>query len=320
MQDRRYFLKSITAGGAAAMLGGQTYSIASNHASHAKKIRFGVITDLHHLQFGKPEQARLKGFMDAVLRENPDFILQCGDFCRHENSGNIMAEWNRFDGPKYHVLGNHDMDYCDKKTIMEFWKMPDRYYSFDQHGFHFVVLDRNFLKRDDGSLENYNTSNWGKLPASQRSFTDEAQLAWLKNDLAKSKYPAIVFMHQPVFLSDFFQEIGNADQILEIFDEANLNAVKNKSNNKVVAAFMGHDHDDRYGQRNGVHYFIVNSASYVYTQGGAYYYKDPLYAFVTLDPAGTLTIDGTSTIYRDTTPDRVRARFAAKISNHQIGF
>ena len=282
-------------------------------------MKIGMITDLHHLQFGNVEEARMKGFMDAVMMEKPDFIIQNGDFCRPKKSEGIMAEWNRFKGPKYHVLGNHDMDVCDKQTIMALWGMEKCYYSFDTGGFHFVVMDRNFLKEDDGTLTAYNTSNWGPLPSPKRSFTDKEQLDWLRDDLANALHPVIIFMHQPVFVSDFVDELGNADEILKIFDEANFNATNQGRAAKVAAVFMGHDHDDRYGERNGVHYFIINSSTYVYTKSGAYYYKDPLFAFITLDPAGKLTIEGRSTTYTSgDTPDEVKAVFPTKISDHNV--
>lgn len=321
MQDRRSFIQNIGGAVGTALLPKNVYAIPPSQSAEKKMLRFGFITDLHHLQFGKPEDIRMKGFMDAVMQENPDFIVQCGDFCRPTKTAGIagiMEEWNRFKGPKYHVLGNHDMDFCDKETIMKMWGMQQRYYSFDRDGFHFVVMDRNFLKKDDGTLVDYNASNWGPLPAPKRSFTDQPQLDWLKEDLKKAQHPVIVFMHQPVFLSDFFDELGNASDILKIFDEANFNAGKNNTDNKVAAVFMGHDHDDRHGERNGVHYFIINSASYVYTNSGAHYYKDPLFAFITLDPEGKLTIEGRSTTYSKETPDEVRARFPTRISDHSV--
>lgn len=317
MLNRRKFIQGMSVS-AAGLVTQNTYAIASNPESNKKNLTFGIISDLHHLQFGQDEVLRLKGFMDAVIKAKPDFIIQGGDFCRATKSDGIMAEWNRFAGPKYHVLGNHDMDYCDKETIMKFWNMPKPYYSFDTGGFHFVVMDRNFLKKEDGTLVDYNKSNWGPLPAPQRSFTEKSQLDWLREDLAKTELPIVVFMHQPVFLSDFFQEIGNANDILQIFDETNLHTKDKKGNNKVVAVFMGHDHDDRHGERNGVHYFIVNSATYVYTKGGAYFYKDPLYAFVTLDSQGKLTIEGRTTTYSKQTPFEVMAKFPTKISDYQV--
>ncbi|HRN58208.1 MAG TPA: metallophosphoesterase, partial [Agriterribacter sp.] len=107
--------------------------------------------------------------MDEVLKVSPDFIVQCGDFCRPQQSEGIMAEWNRFKGPKYHVLGNHDMDVCNKETIMELWGMTQPYYSYDFGGYHFVVMDRNFLKKEDNSLVHYDNSNWGPFSSPFRS-------------------------------------------------------------------------------------------------------------------------------------------------------
>jgi len=282
------------------------------------EIRFGIISDLHHLQFGNKEETRIKAFMDMVMKAAPDFIIQCGDFCRPQKSEGIMDEWHRFNGPKYHVLGNHDMDVCDKDTIMKLWGMPQSYYSFDEGGYHFVVMDRNFLKRPDGSLEGYAKSNWGPLPSPQRSFTDKTQLDWLEKDLKSTSKPIIVFMHQPVFLSDFYEEIGNASEILSIFDRVNMEATASSNRGKVAAVFMGHDHDDRYGERNGVHYFLLNSATYVYSNTGAHYYADPLFAMVTLDPSGMLKIEGRNSSFRDAVPEEVMQRFPTRISNHTI--
>jgi len=318
MQQRRQFIRNIGLLAGGTLLGNQAFPIPKSPTIKNKRLVFGIISDLHHLQFGQDEEKRLKGFMDAVLVHSPDFILQNGDFCRPRGSDGIMREWNRYSGPKYHVLGNHDMDVCDKMTIMQFWGMKERYYSFDQGGFHFIVMDRNFMRNTDGSLADYNNSNWGPVAAPGRSFTDQAQLDWLKKDLAEAQYPSIVFMHQPVFLSQFFQEIGNADDILSIFDEANYNARRARKSSQVAAVFMGHDHDDRYGERNGVHYFILNSATYVYTNDHAWFFKDPLYAFVTLDTAGTMLVEGRNSSYRSPTPDSIVARFPTKISNHRV--
>jgi predicted phosphodiesterase len=319
MLKRRNFLKQVSLSGTGLLLASNTWSVPLHRpAKDAQKLRIGVISDLHHLQFGKSEVPRLTAFMDAVMKASPDFIIQCGDFCRPKQSEEIMQQWNRFSGPKYHVLGNHDMDVCDKATIMKLWGMEKTYYSFDQGGYHFIIMDRNFLRREDKTLEDYNNSNWGPLPAPMRSFTDQLQLEWLRQDLAAAKFPVIVFMHQPVFLSDFFQEIGNADEILAIFDDANLAAKQAGKNTRVSAVFMGHDHDDRYGERNGVHYFLLNSATYVYTNSGAHFYTDALYAFITLDPAGWLHLEGRSTSYRDKVPEKVQAQFPTSISHQAI--
>lgn len=316
MWQRRNFIKTLAAAGAGNLLHSRVFSLPADSSNSRKAVSFGIISDLHHLQFKNKEEARLKAFMDEVLKVSPDFILQCGDFCRPQQSEGIMAEWNRFKGPKYHVLGNHDMDVCNKETIMALWGMAQPYYSYDFGGYHFVVMDRNFLRKEDKSLVHYDNSNWSPYSSPFRSFTDQLQLDWLKKDLFANDKPVIVFMHQPVFISDYFDELGNADEILDIFDDANLNAEKSGSNGKVVAVFMGHDHDDRYGMRNNVHYFIINSATYVYNEG-PHYFKDSIFAFVTLS-SGKLTIQGRRTIYRDPVPDKIRKRFPTIISDRTL--
>lgn len=318
MWQRREFIKKLGALSAGAIVSSQAFSIPPGHeAGHKKSITFGIISDLHHMQFGKSEEPRLKAFMDEVLKSSPDFIVQCGDFCRPQKAEGIMNEWNRFKGSKYHVLGNHDMDVCNKKTIMQFWGMERPYYSYDYGGYHFVVIDRNFLRTKEGVLLDYDTGNWSPLSSPFRSFTDQPQLEWLKKDLTANEKPVIVFMHQPVFLSDFFNEIGNANEILSIFDEINYKANKDGKNSSVAAVFMGHDHDDRYGERNGVHYFLINSASYVY-KGGAHFYKDAIFGFVTIKASGQLIIEGRTTTFRDDVPDEIRFRFPTVISNRNI--
>ncbi|MGN6494224.1 MAG: metallophosphoesterase family protein [Agriterribacter sp.] len=314
MIQRRKFLKAFATTAAGSLFYSNVFPLCAGGTDNP--VTFGIISDLHHLQFKNREEQRLQKFMEEVQQVSPDFIVQCGDFCRPEQSEGVMREWNRFGGPKYHVLGNHDMDVCDKPTIMRLWGMEKRYYSFDNGGYHFVVMDRNFLKKDDNSLVDYNTSNWSPYAGPFRSFTDEAQLEWLKKDLSANKKPAIIFMHQPVFLSDYFNELGNADDILDIFDDINFAAGQHNSNGKVVAVFMGHDHDDRYGVRNNVHYFIINSATYVYNQG-PHYFKDSIFAFVTLQQ-GKLFLQGRQTVYRDEVPIKIKKQFPTTIHNRSI--
>ncbi|MDR2983008.1 MAG: metallophosphoesterase [Puniceicoccales bacterium] len=317
MHTRRSFLKTVSIVGGGILTAPHVFGFESQQPS-GKKIRFGIISDLHHRQWGTREEVeRLKVFIDTCIEQNPDFIIQCGDLCRSTGAEPLMKEWNRYLGKKYHVLGNHDMDSSDKPTIMQIWNMEKPYYSFDQGDFHFVVLDRNCIKKEDGAYIDYASGNWGRHPRKAISHCDAEQLRWLADDLAKTKKQTLVFMHQPIFLSDFSDDIGNANEVLDIFDKANHAERKAGRPDKVIATFMGHDHDDRYGERNGVHYFMLNSATYAYSSG-AYFYRDPLFAFVTLDPAGKLIIEGRSSSYNDSVPEKISSRFPAKISNRDI--
>ena len=66
----------------------RTLAIPGSRDIKGKKLTFGIISDLHHLQFGQnqDEGARMKGFMDAVMLNAPDFIIQNGDFFRPQGA------------------------------------------------------------------------------------------------------------------------------------------------------------------------------------------------------------------------------------------
>lgn len=67
MLKRRNFIKNLGLSGTGLLLASRTLSMpVSAPAAGNKLLRFGVISDLHHLQFGKSEEPRLKSFMDAV--------------------------------------------------------------------------------------------------------------------------------------------------------------------------------------------------------------------------------------------------------------
>lgn len=129
---------------------------------YGQSVRFGVIADIHQ-GYLKDVEARLEVFLDDVKREEQvDFIIQLGDFTlrpTQAKSGNFMTRWNSFKGPKYHVLGNHDMDCAGKAQVRAFWGMPANYYAFDLKGFRFIVLDGNHIKRGSNDYLDYDNSN-----------------------------------------------------------------------------------------------------------------------------------------------------------------
>ena len=222
---------------------------------------------------------RLETFMRAVAERKPDAILQLGDFnYGTEESDECLDLWNSFVGPGYHVLGNHDMDFVSKDAIVQKWGMPAPYYSFDFGPYHVVVLDRNNLKADEGYTP-YNEANF-YVDASLRGYADDVQLAWLRDDLAKSPLPTLVFAHQGLGLPTSMPEASRAIEV--VLEEHNSKV----ADNKVVACFCGHHHIDRYTHKNDIHYLWINSASYYwvgaeygrmapYTQCAVYVYHFP---------------------------------------------
>ena len=260
-------------------------------------VRLGVIADLHH-GLAPTAMERLDDFMEAVRERKPDAIIQLGDFNYGPGRGDECMElWRTFNGPRYHVLGNHDMDFASKDAMVHNWQMPGPYYSFDVGGFHAVVLDRNNLKAEDGFTP-YNEANF-YVDASLRGYADDQQLSWLRADLAAASLPVIIFVHQGLGMPTSMS--GASRVIEEILEEHN----RLGEGPRVVACFCGHHHIDRYAHKNGIQYLWINSASYHWVgadYGSMAHYSRALYTFMTLHADGVIEIEASHAEWESPTP------------------
>jgi len=257
-----------------------------------KPVKFGLCADPHKDLMHDADQ-RLGVFIDAVNRDGSEFILQLGDFCRpDEKNREFLKIWERFTGPRYHTLGNHDRDGGFAwQQVLDFWGMAHRYYSFDHGGWHFVVLDGNEIK-----------------PVTPQPgyphYIGREQIAWLEEDLRKTAAPTILFVHQSLEAEG---GVENSAEVRAVLEKANATA----GWRKVGVCLNGHHHVDHQKEINEILYVQVNSMSYVWlgeTYAHVRYsaeidkafpaikytapYKDPLYASITLDLRGTLSIQG----------------------------
>lgn len=188
--------------------------------------------------------------------------------------------------------------------------MPNRYYSFDQGEFHFIVLDGNNLY-DGQKYTHYAKANYYVNPA-MRAFMDKEQLEWLKKDLRATDKKCILFSHQSI---EIF--IKNGAEVRRILEEEN----ERTGLKKVVLAFSGHNHSNYTKVINGISYMQINSASYVWIEQPSLTekrypqeinekyallkysitYDKPLYAIVTLTSDGAV-IKGTKAGFLPPTP------------------
>ena len=262
-------------------------------------LSFGIVADVHKDLMPDADE-RLERFITEAMERKVDFIIQLGDFCMAETKNtDFLGIWNTFKGPKYHVLGNHDMDKHSKDQMLDFWGMPKTYYAYDFSGFHFVVLDANFLYRE-GKFIDYEKANF-YVNDKHRTYIDQEQIAWFKADLEATKLPTIVFSHQSLW--HYQWGVKNRLEIQRIMEG---------HKDKIICCMNGHNHIDFHHHQNGIDYIEINSMSYQWMQD-AYAskerypkelydeykwlpnlapYKDPLYAFAKLDPKGTLLIEG----------------------------
>jgi alkaline phosphatase len=73
-----------------------------------------------------------------------------------------------------------------------------------------------------------------------------AELDWLRQDLAASRGPVIVFIHQLLDGTGSVY-VKNAPEVREILD----------ASGRVLAVFQGHHHPGAYSYINGIHYYTL---------------------------------------------------------------
>lgn len=279
-------------------------------AEQEKTLKFAIASDFHAQDVPDGEE-RIASFIRAAKDEKVDFIIELGDFCRLDSAGQVYLKlWDSFEGDKYHVIGNHDMDSYTPEEYVAGMKMPGRYYSFDKGDFHFIVLDGNNLY-DGKEYTHYAKANYYVDPK-MRAFIDPEQMAWLKQDLAATDKKCVLFSHQNIE-----QFLNNGATVRQILEDENRRA----GFKKVVLAFGGHNHSNYTKEINGITYMQINSASYVWIDKPSMTekrypkevndkysllkysmtYTKALYAIVTLDSKGAI-VKGTEAEFVPPTP------------------
>ncbi len=106
--NRRGFLRqSASMTGIAGSLGG----VSGRAAAYSKStVRIGLIADVHKDIIHDADE-RLTDFIRTMTAAKADAIIQLGDFCIPKPSNLPFLDiFKRFEGPQFHVLGNHDTD------------------------------------------------------------------------------------------------------------------------------------------------------------------------------------------------------------------
>ncbi len=279
--------------------------------------RFLVYADLH-VDIMHDAVARMQVILEEAAKQRVDFLIHLGDIMypdaeflkRHDDSPERTGWFvNDRDDEKlairrmiaesgfkvYGVLGNHDMDSCDKRVACLYNGMPAPNYTFDRGGLRFIALDTNFFLRD-GRYVPYDHCNYSsyKYPC---SWLGPDQLKWLKAQVMASPYPCVLLSHAP--LADEKLNAPDGPAVWDIVRECNA------ERRRVVFALNGHNHIDGVCVRAGVPFMSVNSASnvwigheydcvrysrtisrmYPHMMGTAPYW-DALFAVITIDGTG----------------------------------
>ena len=177
-------------------------------------LRLAHLTDIHLLSsLNAPA-----GFTAALRhvhaqKDRPDLIVTGGDHIMdslEKNDADTSEQWSLYHEimqrecptPVKSCIGNHDIWGWDqqksqttgdeplwgKKRAVHELRLPHRYYSFDQAGWHFVILDSTY--QVDGS------NFVAKL--------DDEQFGWLGRDLKNNPRPTCIVSHEPILSASVF--------------------------------------------------------------------------------------------------------------------
>lgn len=241
---------------------------ASPAAEATSMVKAGIITDIHHTS--KADSAtrkysasldKLQVFMDTMAAEKPAFIIELGDMVDTLAEGTDPAQnlaeaekiFTSFNGPAYHVLGNHEFDNLTRDVFLASITntgiaKEQTYYSWDAGGVHFVVLDADYTPQAPHRPYDMNTPE-DNFWTWKDTFVPPQEIEWLRQDLSKSNLPTVVFTHQNLDrVDDQDHNIKNASEVRKVLEE----------DGQVLAVISGHDHQGGYSNIKGIHYIVLH--------------------------------------------------------------
>ncbi len=258
MVDRRKFMQLTAMGGGAVFASG--LGLPAFAAGGANDFYFVQLSDCHWGFSGPPNPDAAVTLQKAVASVNalevqPDFVVFTGDLThttddpaerrkRMAQFKDIVSKLNvktvRF------MPGEHDASLDRGAAFKEHF--GDTFYSFDHKGVHFVVID--------------NVSDPGAA-------IGEAQLAWIKADLAKQSkdQPIVVFTHRPLFdlVPKWDWATRDGDKAMEI-----LMPYKN------VTVFYGHIHQEHHQMTGHIAHHSAKSLIFPLPAPGSQDKRTPL--------------------------------------------
>jgi len=265
--NRRNFLRQAGTGLAASMLPMSMVRLA--FADSAQDFTFAYISDAHiqHVKGNQFVRNWDRGLIRAVAEANllepkPDFVVFGGDLAQLgtraelDHGADILSALNH---KMYVVMGEHDY-YLD---LGEYWSelYGPQYYSFDDKGVHFVVLN-SILTYDEWTFDRWPTAEQRMNemagldnPNGSPFMVGSKQIEWLKKDLAgvSKKTPVVVFSHSPLQKiykgwNFWTEDAAQIQALLKPFAAANV--------------IYGHVHQIQYNQIDNIAFTSVMSTAW----------------------------------------------------------
>lgn len=253
---RRNFIKIAGTGTAGISATLATPLLAAPVRNTGPVLKIAHITDVHI----RPEENaphRFKQCLKEIRNLGVDFFLNGGDSIfaadySHIKRERVTEQWAIWDDcireieghAIYSCIGNHDTWWAapdkqdsmyGKDYVVQRLNIPDRYYSFSEKGWHFIILD-------------------GNNPSIS---LDKEQLEWLEKELDQlsENTPVLLMSHYPILGVTPFWEGGMHS------DYQALKALFYKHRDKVKICLSGHQHLLDNASYNGVSYFCNGALS-----------------------------------------------------------
>ncbi|MDC0935830.1 metallophosphoesterase [Pirellulales bacterium] len=258
-RTRRAFLHRGSLILAGATVGGSSLAaLAGDEPGKSKPAaRLGLLTDIHYADRSpagtrhyRDSLAKVQEAIKTLNKEKAERLVHLGDLVDtgetlEKEIGHlrtIEAEFAKFHGPRNYVLGNHCVWTLTKEEFLENTAAEAAHVAFDHGPFHCVLLDACY--RADGVDYGRQDFDWTDTNIPKQ------QIDWLRDDLAKTDKPTIVFVHQRLD--------GEGKEIYVVNNAEAVRAVLEKSG-KVLAVIMGHSHQNSYREVGGIHYCVLRA-------------------------------------------------------------
>ncbi len=232
--------------------------------------RFGIIADPQYaalepqVEMGRyyaNSLAKVGAAIETFNGEELSFVMTLGDIIDRDfkSFDDILPVYDTLHHEAFFLLGNHDFGVAPEhlEKVAERVGMPSPYYSFQRHGFRFIVLNGNevstFAPPEGHPHRALGRERLAALLADgadnahewNASLSDE-QFAWLAGEIEAAKTAGekvIVMNHFPVH-PPCEHDMWDRQRIVELLS----------SQENVVAYLNGHNHVGNYGKVGDCHF------------------------------------------------------------------
>jgi alkaline phosphatase len=224
------------------------------NAKQTEVLSLGLLTDIH---YADKNTLGTRAYRDSLLKgkdaaeffkiKKPAAIICLGDLIDAAPSVDTEISYltaickvlNIAGIPRHHVLGNHCVATLKKEEFFKYAKSANTegHYSFDLKGTHFIVLDACY----NSKMEPYGRNNF----VWHDSNMTPQEIEWLKEDLAETKLPTVIFTHQRLDVDRPNKyAIKQSVEVRKILEESK----------KVRVVFQGHSHKNELAEVNEIPY------------------------------------------------------------------